>query len=204
MSYHAQKTTGQRSTGLIVVVVLHIVLIYGLASGLVNNATKKVAEVLNAEVTDEAPPEVELPPPPPPDIAPPPPDFVPPSLIDFVPDAPAAANAIKAVERTQAKVEVNSTITRAKVPPKGFPEPEYPSASKRLAEEGTTLLNLYIGENGKVEQALVTTSSGFEKLDEAATKHALRSWKFIPCMQGDKPVACWQATKLKWQLKLEK
>lgn len=199
MSYHAQKTTGQRSTGLIIVVALHIVLIYGLASGLANKATKQIAETLKVATEEEAPPEVELPPPPPPAIAPPPPDFVPPPSFDFVPDAPAAVNAIKAVQTTQVKAEP-TTLTKAKQTAKGLSRPEYPSAAFRAGEEGTTGLNLYIAEDGKVTQALVTSSSGSERLDEAATKQALRSWKFIPCMQGDKPQACWYAIKFTWKI----
>ena len=84
MSYHAKKTTGQRSTGLIVVVVFHIILVWGLANGLGAKISDKIPEILKAEVVkEEIIKEVE-PPPPPPDIKPPPPDFVPPPSIDSV------------------------------------------------------------------------------------------------------------------------
>jgi len=199
MSYHAKKSAGQRSTGLIIVVVFHALLIWGLAAGLHRDAIKNVVEILKADVKEEEVKKEELPPPPPPDIKPPPPDFVPPPSLDFVPDAPAP-QAIQNVQRTEKKVEAPVNQTKAKTGPKGLSRPEYPSASIRLGEVGTTGLNLYVGEDGKVSDAQVSSSSGSERLDEAAKKHAIRSWKFIPCMVGDKPVACWHPIKFTWKI----
>ncbi len=42
MSYHAKKSAGQRSTGIIIVVVFHALLIWGLAAGLHRYAIKNV------------------------------------------------------------------------------------------------------------------------------------------------------------------
>ena len=199
MSYHAKKSAGQRSTGLIIVVVFHVLLIWGLAAGLDRSAIKKAVEILKADVKQEEKPKDELPPPPPPEVKPPPPDFVPPPMLDFVPDAPAPA-AIQAVQRVEKKVEAPVNQTKAHPGPKGLSQPEYPAASIRLGEVGVTGLNLYIGEDGRVSDAQVAATSGSERLDEAAKKHAIRSWKFIPCMQGDKPVACWLPLNFRWKL----
>ncbi|RYY01182.1 MAG: energy transducer TonB [Gammaproteobacteria bacterium] len=199
MSYHAKKSAGQRSTGLIIVVVFHVLLIWGLAAGLDREVIKNAIEIIKADVKEEKIEKEELPPPPPPDVKPPPPDFVPPPSLDFVPDAPAPA-AIVAVQKTEKKVEAPVNQSKAKVGPKGLSKPEYPAASIRLGEAGTTGLNLYIGEDGKVSDAQVSSTSGSERLDEAAKKHAIRSWKFIPCMNGDKPVACWHAIKFTWRI----
>jgi len=204
MSYHAKKSAGQRSTGLIVVVVLHIILIYGLATALDRDTIKKAVEILKADVKEEEKPKEDLPPPPPPEVKPPPPDFVPPPQLDFVPDAPPATTQIQNVQRVEPKAVTPPTQTKAKPAGKGLSQPEYPTSSKRLGEEGLTTLQILIGEDGKVSDAKVAVSSGHDKLDEAAVKHALRSWKFIPCMQGDKPVACWQTVPLRWRLVDEK
>ncbi|MES2676514.1 MAG: energy transducer TonB [Pseudomonadota bacterium] len=202
MSYHAQKSTGQRSFGLFFVIGFHIVLIYGLASGLAGNVSTKISEVLQTKVVEEIKPEeVVEPPPPPPDTKIPPPDFVPPPSFDFVPDAPANTTAIQAVQHTVAKpVAEPTTMSKAKSPTKGLSRPEYPSASIRLGEEGSVGLQLYLNEEGRVTEAKVAASSGFERLDESAVKHAQRSWKFIPCMQGDKPVACWHTIKFTFKI----
>ncbi len=194
MSYHARKSAGQRSTGLIFVVAFHILLIWGFASGLANKVAEKIPEILKAEVVKEEQVVEKEPPPPPPDIKLPPPN------LDFVPDAPAASTAIVAVQREQPKPIVPSALTKARVPPKGLSRPEYPSASIRLGEEGSTGLNLYLNEEGRVTEAQVSSTSGSERLDEAAVKHAQRSWKFVPCMQGDKPVACWHQIKFTWRI----
>ncbi len=203
MSYHAQKSAGQRSFGLLFVIVFHIVLIYGLASGLAGDLSSKVAEVLQTKVVEETKIEdVVEPPPPPPDTKIPPPDFVPPPSFDFVPDAPANSTAIQAVQHTAAPKQVAepTTMTKAKPGPKGLSRPEYPPASTRLGEEGVVGLQLYIGADGKVADVKIASTSGFERLDEAAVKHAQRSWKFVPCMQGDKPVACWLPLNFRWKI----
>jgi periplasmic protein TonB len=202
MSYHETKSTGQRSFGLVFVIVFHIILIYGLASGLAGDLSSKVAEVLETKVVEEdKPPEVELPPPPPPDTKIPPPDFVPPPSFDFVPDAPAATTAIQQIQRdkpTPPVVEAN--MTKPKPAGKGLSRPPYPATSERLGEEGSVGLQLYINETGRVSEAKMISSSGFERLDEAAVKHATRSWKFVPCMKGDVPVACWHQMKFTFKI----
>lgn len=199
MSYHVKKSAGQRSTGLIIVVVFHVLLIWGLAAGLDRETVKNAIEILKADVKEEEIVKEELPPPPPPEVKPPPPDFVPPPSLDFVPDAPAPA-AIQNIQKTEKKVEAPVNQTKAKPAGKGLSRPEYPAASIRLGEVGTTGLNLYIGEDGRVSEAQISSSSGSTRLDEAAQKHAVRSWKFVPCMVGDKPVACWLPIKFTWRI----
>jgi len=199
MSYNAKKTTGERSTGFIVVVVFHALLFWGLANGLAQNAVKKLDQILETKVVEEEKPiEKEPPPPPPPETKLPPPDFVPPPSLDFVPDAPAPA-AIQNVQREVAK-PIESPVTKPRMPKKGLSQPEYPSASIRLGEEGATTLQMYLDETGKVVQATVKESSGSERLDEAGVKWALRNWKFEPCLQGEKPVACWHSMKYVWKI----
>ena len=199
MSYHAKKSAGQRSTGIIIVVAFHVLLIMGLVAGLDRKYVKNVVEILKADVKVEEIKKEELPPPPPPDIKPPPPDFVPPPSLDFVPDAPAP-QAIQNVQREVKKVEAPVNQTKAKVAGKGLSRPEYPAASIRLGEAGTTGLNLLVGVDGRVSDAQITSSSGSERLDTAAQKHAIRSWKFIPCMNGETPVACWHPIRFTWRI----
>ena len=199
MSYHAKKSVGQRSTGIIIVVGFHVLLIMGLVAGLDRKYVKNVVEILKADVKEEEIKKDDLPPPPPPDIKPPPPDFVPPPSLDFVPDAPAP-QAIQNVQREVRKVEAPVNQTKAKVGGKGLSRPEYPAASIRLGEVGTTGLNLLVGVDGRVSDAQITSSSGSERLDTAAQKHAIRSWKFVPCMTGETPVACWHPIRFTWRI----
>jgi len=71
------------------------------------------------------------------------------------------------------------------VPPRSNPrrpitQPEYPTMSRRLGEEGQVVLLLTVDEDGRVLEAVVDKSSGFERLDEAAVREATRRWRLIP------------------------
>jgi len=202
MSYQNKKSTGERSVGLIFVVLFHVLLVWGLASGLAHDLTAKVSEVLQTKVVEDDKPKDEVePPPPPPDTKIPPPDFVPPPSFDFVPDA-GPTTAIQAIAKTPAPAAAPVTTTK----PKGKPtntKPEYPAASIRAGEEGVVGINIYVTEDGRVGDVKLEKTSGFDRLDDAVLKHVKRAWKFTPCMEGEKPVACWYPLNLKMQIKPE-
>jgi protein TonB len=65
--------------------------------------------------------------------------------------------------------------------------PHYPMESRRRHEEGTVVLRLVIGTDGRVRQISVAQSSGFERLDRAAL-HAVRDWRWQPMMTDGRPV----------------
>lgn len=197
MSYNAEQTFTEKFSGLTFVALFHLVVVYGLAVGLGHNPMSLIKQEISAKVIeDAAPPEEEAPPPPPPDFVPPPPDFVPPPDIAFAPDAaPANTNAITVSRKP---VEVKTLPARS--PKKGLSQPPYPSASSRLGEEGVVVLALYLNEQGKVVDGKVANTSGHERLDTAALKHAIRAWKFEPCTRENQPVACWHQMKFRFQL----
>ena len=76
--------------------------------------------------------------------------------------------------------------------------------SRRLGEEGAVILLLAVNEEGRVIEAKVDTTSGFERLDEAAVKEALRprNWKFIPGTVNGKPAS--MSFKFRVVFKIEK
>jgi protein TonB len=65
--------------------------------------------------------------------------------------------------------------------------PEYPRVSQRMKEQGTVLLRVLLGENGRVSDAVVLESSGFRRLDEAAIT-TVRNWRCNPPLQDGKAV----------------
>ena len=67
------------------------------------------------------------------------------------------------------------------------PPPDYPRVSVRAGEEGTVVCRLHISEAGVVSQVEVARSSGFERLDRAATE-ALSHWRFEPRRSDGRPV----------------
>lgn len=70
------------------------------------------------------------------------------------------------------------------------PPPVYPSMSRRHGETGRVLLRAYVSQAGHAERVEVRTSSGFERLDEAA-RAAVLAWRFVPARRGDEAVAAW-------------
>lgn len=70
------------------------------------------------------------------------------------------------------------------------PVPPYPPVSKRLGEEGTSLLRIYVGADGLPQKAELRTSSGFERLDAAALA-AVMKWRFKPGTRGGVAEAMW-------------
>ncbi|HEY2255097.1 MAG TPA: energy transducer TonB, partial [Variovorax sp.] len=59
------------------------------------------------------------------------------------------------------------------------PKPVYPAMSKRLGEQGKTLLRVLIGVDGLPKQVSIKTTSGYDRLDEAA-RAAVMNWRFVP------------------------
>ena len=78
-------------------------------------------------------------------------------------------------------------------------KPEYPSASRRLEEEGTVHLRFLVGVDGKVIQSEVEKSSGFKRLDEAA-RAGLARCQFRPATVDGKPEQSWASIRYTWRL----
>jgi TonB family protein len=56
--------------------------------------------------------------------------------------------------------------------------PSYPAISQRLREQGDTVMRLTIGNDGRTLDASVVSSSGYQRLDDAATNWARASWRW--------------------------
>ncbi len=192
------NSNNNRMIGLAFVVVFHIILIWGLVYGLARKGVELLPPPIETKIIEEveAPPE-EAPPPKPDFVPPPPPSFTPP-VLDIAP--PPMAGPTKAI--TANKPAPKAIV---KVPPKidlkGSPrackEPEYPAASERLGESGTSAISLLIGPDGKVQQSKVDKSSGFPRLDEGAIKAFSRCKFFVGTTDGVAE-ASWFSIRYKW------
>ncbi len=60
------------------------------------------------------------------------------------------------------------------------PAPKYPPLSIRNGEEGTVLLLVKVGADGRPIDASIKKSSGYRELDKNAMKHVLATWRFHP------------------------
>jgi protein TonB len=80
------------------------------------------------------------------------------------------------------------------------PEPEYPSLSRRLREQGLVRLRVHVTVEGRVSEVTLHTSSGFERLDKAALE-AVKRWRFRPAQRAGTPVAGWVVVPVRFELR---
>jgi protein TonB len=202
-----QRTPRKHIVGLTVVVVLHGLLFWAINSGLARKFVKVIKGPVEAVLLEETKPDIPPPPPPPPpkNLPPPPPAYVPP--VEIAVAAPTPVNAIAAVSNTPQPVAPPSPLpvasgpvsTAAVISASSCEKPEYPSASKRLEEEGTVTLKFLVGADGKVLESAVEKSSGFRRLDEAA-RAGLSKCQFRPGTVDGKPQQSWASMKYTWRL----
>lgn len=170
---------------------------------------------------EPAPPPPKVPPAAPPPVTPatPPlatPSPVPPAQVPAaeVTVAPSTASnqAITAVASSTPQPAATSTAAPAAparaAPPTRTPasvsaaqcdKPDYPSASRRMEEEGTVSLRFLVGVDGKVIQSEIEKSSGFKRLDEAA-RAGLSKCRFQPATVDGRPEQAWASMKYTWRL----
>ena len=67
----------------------------------------------------------------------------------------------------------------------GFPNPapRYPYLSRANGEEGKVILQVVVDKYGLASEISIVQSSGYRRLDKAATK-AVKKWKFQPALKG--------------------
>jgi len=82
------------------------------------------------------------------------------------------------------------------------PEPPYPTASRRLGEQGTVQLRVLVTADGHAARVDVHRSSGSPRLDEAASA-AVRAWRFVPAKRGATPVEAVVIVPIVFRLEVE-
>lgn len=204
------------------VVVLHVVFIWALQSGLLMRAAEMVvpAEILTRFVESPAPQAQPQPParPAPPAAekkpvskAPARPAPQPLAITDPTP-SPAAPTGATAPQVSPAPVAAPVSAAPAAPPAAATvqlpssdadylqnPKPAYPPLSRRLNEEGRTVVKVLIGADGLPQRAEIAKSSGYERLDQAAMTAVMR-WRFVPGKRGGVPEAMWFNVPINWEL----
>lgn len=216
MSYANRKQmSSNRTVAIIVVALIHVVLGYGLVTGLAYSVIKNAAEDLKTfDVEDEPPPPPDEPPPPPEDTAPPPPQVAAPPPLVRTNLAPAPIQVVQTLNPTPP-----ITYTAPPAPPappaprvsqaakaKGnllslFSNDDYPQAAIRSEEQGTTAVRLTIGSDGRVSDCSVTSPSGSTSLDSATCSILRRRARFTPAKdQAGNPISDTYSQRIKWVL----
>jgi protein TonB len=208
-SSYGAGTSRARLVGIGLVLLLHVVFIYALASGLAEHAVEAIKGPLETRIIQEIKPPPKDAVPPPPVLAPPPPPFIPPPEVQIRQSAPVVSDAI--------------TVVTTKVPPKAAPVPVpvqhvvlapsnggrpacqdsgsiYPSASVDLGEEGTTTINALVDVTGAIVNTRLVKSSGFQRLDDAALNGASSICHFsTPGSVDGQPRPTWKVISVVFQ-----
>jgi protein TonB len=183
-----QKSASRHLIGFTAVVLLHVGIIWALKAGLATSLVELVKGPMETKMIEEEKVEKEAPPPPPPKFEAPPPAAAIPVDIDVQAAIDTSSDtAISTSNKKQAPAAPPATIPPRSNPRHPVSQPEYPPTSKRLGEAGTVVLLLTVDESGKVVDAKIQKSSGFERLDQAAMQEALRNWRLLPGTVGGKP-----------------
>jgi protein TonB len=102
----------------------------------------------------------------------------------------------KAAEVTD-KVASKQVATEPVIEPPSFgaaylnnPAPAYPMLARKMGEQGKVLLKVLVSQDGKAEVVKVDTSSGHQKLDQAAIE-AVKRWSFVPAKRSNKPISAY-------------
>ena len=204
---HDSQFMTRRGAVLVVIIALHVFIAWALATGLARRAIQVLAPPIQTTIVQEIKPK-DLPPPPPPPKFERPPVEVPPPEVNI--NVPVESNTTAISNVTTRHVEA------APPPPRvvrrtaggvgpGFPNTEdyYPAASRRLEEQGTAVVHVCVGANGRLTgEPSVEKTSGSSRLDEGAVRLAKAgSGHYKPATEDGKPVdACWPLA-IKFQMR---
>lgn len=79
------------------------------------------------------------------------------------------------------------------------PKPVYPMMSRRLGEQGTVLVRVWVDAHGQAQQAEISRSSGYARLDQTALNAVLK-WRFEPGKRHGIAEAMWLQVPLEFRL----
>jgi TonB family protein len=78
--------------------------------------------------------------------------------------------------------------------------PPYPDLSKRLSEQGQTVLQITIAADGSAQDVSLARSSGFERLDSAAVDFVKSNWRWQPLTANCKAATASTRIMVNWRL----
>jgi len=79
-------------------------------------------------------------------------------------------------------------------------QPRYPSWDKGEGNQGNVDVELYVLPNGRVGDARIVRSSGFERLDQSTLDEAKRNWRLLPATRDGVPFAQWYKVRVTFKL----
>ena len=182
-----QRQPGKHITGITVVMVMHVLVVYALATGLARKAIDVIKAPLETKIIEEVkkPPPPDTPPPPPPKMVQVMPTFVPPPEVQIAqaviqspisnptPVAPpvyAPPKAPVAAPVAAPSVGVacpNSQAIRTEI--------KYPAAARKDGIQGDVLVEFTVAINGEIKDVDVKSSSN--RVFNSVSVNAVRQFK---------------------------
>lgn len=218
MNFSHDKQPGKNVTGITIVILLHVLVAYGIITGLGKRMVTKMAEAVETKIIEEKapPPPKEIPPPPPPpEMKAPPPPFIPPVEVNVQQPPPVQNTIAVSSQAKPATTELQRPAPPAPPAPAApnpnpvrvaavadfntCAKPEWPKASLRNEETGTVTLQFLIAEDGRVADSKILKSSGFRDLDRAAMT-GISKCRFKPGTTDGKPEKAWMQMQYVWTL----
>lgn len=187
----AQGPSSRKTTGLALVVALHVLVGWGLANGLATKVVEVVKAPIETVLVEEIkppppPPPPENLPPPPPRALPPPPAYVPPPEVQVTaPPAPTITTTTVAPPPTEVHISPAPPVVTAPPAPPAVAarpaignvnacKPQYTAAAARAEATGVTKVRFTVDANGRMTNAEIVRKSGSSRehreLDRAAVE----------------------------------
>ena len=194
--YHTTRRNPALLPGLLLVILAHVALLYGLWSQRMIPPPAKMATLFVNFITASRPAEelkTEMQPPKPKSEKNPKSRQMvaeTPALNDNEPAAPSPPRAPETASVASPTQMPQGPVTLSAELSVVCPElsaPSYPPLSRRLGEEGKLLLRVELDESGHISVAQVINSSGHKRLDDAAMA-AVKTWRCNPPRRNGIPV----------------
>ncbi|HTY92701.1 MAG TPA: energy transducer TonB [Steroidobacteraceae bacterium] len=177
MAAHASHDTAffsQRAMFLIAVFIVHVLLIWAFSSGLATRIIHVAEGPLETNIVQEVQKRDLPPPPPPPKMERPPVEVPPPDVVINIPvESTSTAITNTTTKHVEAPPPAPKPVVRTapqqlnKLDPANF----YPPTSIRMEEQGTVVIRVCWGADGKVSGTpTVDKTSKSSRLDEAAVR----------------------------------
>jgi protein TonB len=190
-----------------IVVGAHAALLFGIAGGLGVVPLPKFTEISATVIDDYDPPPPTTPPP---DFKVQPNDTVQLPLPDLPPMP--ADNPAETITATLVPIEnipegtgsavVEPVIQGPRVDPRRpLSQPVYPPEMIRLGAQGSVDVELFVQPDGRVGDARIVKTSGFDAFDRNTLEEARRRWRLAPAMRDGVAVPQWYRMRVVFKLK---
>ena len=179
----------EHMVGLLLVLILHGILLYGLWSyrfiPTPGEALTIMVNLINPLPMKQSEPPKPAPSKPPKPL---PPEPSVPAQLQV--EAPVIQHDEPVVNATAQVADVSPLLTQPVELPSELSvvcskrsQPDYPAAAKRMNQQGKVMLRVELGEDGRVTNAEIKTSSGHRLLDDAALTN-VKTWRCTPVIRN--------------------